>query len=79
MTNKTKKRTINEIRQTKDSVYKTETQKKFFNSDYKRVASHEARPGTFTKVLLLYSGGLDTSVITKHIQEEYNHIDYKFL
>ena len=46
--------------------------KKFFESSYQRVASHEAVPGEFSKVLLLYSGGLDTSVITKHIQEEYN-------
>ena len=45
--------------------------KKFFESSYQRVASHEAVPGEFSKVLLLYSGGLDTSVITKHIQEEY--------
>ena len=67
---KTKERTMDELRQTKDSVYKSK-HKKFFESNYKRVASHEAEPGTFTKVLLLYSGGLDTSVITKHIQEEY--------
>jgi len=52
---------------------KPEKQKEiYFKSDYKRVASHEAEPGTFTKVLLLYSGGLDTSVITKYIQDEYN-------
>lgn len=40
-------------------------------NDYKRVASHEAIPGEFKKVLLLYSGGLDTSVMVKYIQEEY--------
>lgn len=46
--------------------------KTYFKAGYKRVASHEAVPGTFSKVLLLYSGGLDTSVITKQIQEDYN-------
>jgi len=45
--------------------------KEYFKSGYKRVASHEAVPGTFSKVLLLYSGGLDTSVITKQIQVDY--------
>ncbi|MCB0375173.1 MAG: argininosuccinate synthase [Sinomicrobium sp.] len=40
-------------------------------SDYVKVASHEAKKGTFSKCLLLYSGGLDTSVMLKWIQEEY--------
>jgi len=40
--------------------------------NYTKVASHEAQPGTFKKCLLLYSGGLDTSVILKWIQEQYN-------
>lgn len=41
-------------------------------TNYKKVASHEAQPGTFKKCLLLYSGGLDTSVMLKWIQEQYN-------
>jgi len=39
---------------------------------YIKVASHEAQKGTFDKCLLLYSGGLDTSVMLKWIQESYN-------
>jgi len=42
------------------------------NNGYKKVASHEAKKGEFNKCLLLYSGGLDTSVMLKWIQEEYN-------
>jgi argininosuccinate synthase len=38
---------------------------------YMKVASHEAISGTFDKCLLLYSGGLDTSVMIKWIQENY--------
>ncbi|MBI4278292.1 MAG: argininosuccinate synthase [Armatimonadetes bacterium] len=38
---------------------------------YTRVASHEARPGEVRRVVLLYSGGLDTSVMLKWIQDEY--------
>jgi argininosuccinate synthase len=34
-------------------------------------ASYEARPDEVGRVLLLYSGGLDTSVMLKWIQEEY--------
>ncbi len=34
-------------------------------------ASYEARPEDVHRVLLLYSGGLDTSVMPKWIQEEY--------
>ncbi len=40
-------------------------------TNYKKVASHEAEKGTFNTCLLLYSGGLDTSVMLKWIQEEY--------
>ncbi len=40
-------------------------------TEYKKVASHEAHKGSFDKCLLLYSGGLDTSVMLKWIQEEY--------
>lgn len=39
---------------------------------YKKIASHEAHKGQFDRCLLLYSGGLDTSVMLKWIQEEYN-------
>src|SRR3954462_13613194 len=34
-------------------------------------ASYEARPDEVNRVLLLYSGGLDTSVMLKWIQDEY--------
>jgi argininosuccinate synthase len=36
-----------------------------------RTASYEAEPGEAARVLLLYSGGLDTSVMLKWIQDEY--------
>jgi argininosuccinate synthase len=36
-----------------------------------RIASYEARPDEVGRVLLLYSGGLDTSVMLKWIQEHY--------
>ena len=39
---------------------------------YQKIASHEAHKGEFKTCLLLYSGGLDTSVILKWVQEEYN-------
>jgi len=42
------------------------------HSNYVKVASHEAKKGEFSKCLLLYSGGLDTSVMLKWIQQEYN-------
>lgn len=38
---------------------------------YRAVASHEAKKGEFKKVVLLYSGGLDTSVMLKWIQDKY--------
>ncbi|QQS69297.1 argininosuccinate synthase [Candidatus Saccharibacteria bacterium] len=38
---------------------------------YKKVASYEAIKGNFGRCLLLYSGGLDTSVMLKWLQEEY--------
>lgn len=41
------------------------------STTYLKVASHEARKGEFDTCLLLYSGGLDTSVMLKWIQEEY--------
>jgi argininosuccinate synthase len=37
-----------------------------------RTASYEAEPGDVNRVLLLYSGGLDTSVMLKWIQDEYD-------
>jgi argininosuccinate synthase len=37
-----------------------------------RTASYLAEPGEVRKVLLLYSGGLDTSVMLKWIQDEYD-------
>ena len=40
-------------------------------STYHKIASHEAKKGEFKTCLLLYSGGLDTSVILKWIQDEY--------
>lgn len=42
------------------------------NTGYKKVASHEAERGSFDTCLLLYSGGLDTSVMLKWIREEYD-------
>jgi argininosuccinate synthase len=39
--------------------------------DATRVASYLAQPGEVARVLLLYSGGLDTSVMLKWIQDEY--------
>ena len=39
---------------------------------YLKVASYEAHKGTFDRCLLLYSGGLDTSVMLKWIQVEYS-------
>jgi argininosuccinate synthase len=39
--------------------------------DYVKVASYEGRKGEIRKVVLLYSGGLDTSVMLKWIQDEY--------
>jgi argininosuccinate synthase len=40
-------------------------------SQYRRTASYEADPEQVGRVLLLYSGGLDTSVMLKWIQDEY--------
>ncbi len=40
-------------------------------NNYIKVASHEAKKGDFKKCLLLYSGGLDTSVMLKWIKQEY--------
>jgi argininosuccinate synthase len=39
--------------------------------EYQKIATHEAKKGEFKKCLLLYSGGLDTSVMLKWIQENY--------
>jgi argininosuccinate synthase len=40
-------------------------------SDHPPIASYEARPEEVGRVLLLYSGGLDTSVMLRWIQERY--------
>ena len=40
-------------------------------SSYTKVSSYEAREGEVKKVVLLYSGGLDTSVMLKWIKEKY--------
>src|SRR3972149_9963849 len=40
-------------------------------TSYVKVASYEAQKGQVKKVLLLYSGGLDTSVMLKWIQDQY--------
>lgn len=40
-------------------------------SKYIRVASYEGKKGEVKKVVLLYSGGLDTSTMLKWIQDEY--------
>lgn len=42
------------------------------HSGYTKVSSYEGRKGEVKKVVLLYSGGLDTSVMVKWIKEEYN-------
>jgi len=39
--------------------------------DHPRIASYQADPAQVGRVLLLYSGGLDTSVMLKWIQERY--------
>jgi len=41
------------------------------NTTYIKVASYEGKKGEVKKVVLLYSGGLDTSVMLHWIQEEY--------
>ena len=40
-------------------------------TDYVKVASYEGEVGKVKKILLLYSGGLDTSVMLKWIQDHY--------
>ena len=40
-------------------------------TSYVKVASYEAKLGEVKKVVLLYSGGLDTSVMLKWIQDQY--------
>jgi len=49
---------------TTGGIMKTQTR-------YKKIASYEAQVGEVHKVLLLYSGGLDTSVMLKWIQDHY--------
>src|SRR5918992_3226636 len=40
-------------------------------NEQRPLGSYEAAPGEVNRVLLLYSGGLDTSVMLKWIQDEY--------
>lgn len=40
--------------------------------EYQKIGSYEGKKGEVKKVVLLYSGGLDTSVMLKWIQDEYN-------
>ena len=40
-------------------------------NNYFKVASYEAKVGEVKKILLLYSGGLDTSVMLKWIKDHY--------
>jgi len=40
-------------------------------TSYLKVSSYEAKAGEVKKILLLYSGGLDTSVMLKWIQDQY--------
>ena len=42
------------------------------NTSYIKVSSYEGKIGETKKVLLMYSGGLDTSVIMKWIQDKYH-------
>lgn len=41
------------------------------NTDYIKAASYEAKIGEVKNILLLYSGGLDTSVMLKWIKDQY--------
>ncbi len=41
------------------------------SNTYQKVSSYEGRKGEVKKVVLLFSGGLDTSVMLKWIQDEY--------
>ena len=40
-------------------------------NSYKKIASYEASVGDVDHILLLYSGGLDTSVMLKWLQDTY--------
>jgi argininosuccinate synthase len=42
------------------------------NVEYAKISSYEGKVGEVKKVILLYSGGLDTSCILKWIQDKYN-------
>ncbi len=42
-----------------------------FTTNYKKVGNYEAKESEVKKCLLLYSGGLDTSIILKWIQDAY--------
>ena len=42
------------------------------NENYTKVSSYEGVKGQVKKVVLLFSGGLDTSTILKWIKDKYN-------
>jgi argininosuccinate synthase len=50
----------------------TEEAARVRTTPHTRTASYLAEPGEVARVLLLYSGGLDTSVMLKWIQDEYD-------
>jgi argininosuccinate synthase len=50
----------------------TEEAARIRTTPHTRTASYLAEPGEVARVLLLYSGGLDTSVMLKWIQDEYD-------
>jgi argininosuccinate synthase len=52
-------------------VFKLLINKFMHKKTYIKVSSYEAKEGTINKVLLLYSGGLDTSIMVKWIKDEY--------
>jgi argininosuccinate synthase len=43
--------------------------------EYQKISSYEAKPNEIKKVLLLYSGGLDTSMMLKYIPETYPGVE----
>ncbi|MBU1885324.1 argininosuccinate synthase, partial [Patescibacteria group bacterium] len=43
----------------------------FQQSNYIKVATHEGKKSEVKKIVLLYSGGLDTSCMLKWLQDEY--------
>ena len=63
---------MQKLQQNQVGNMQTLQQKQFDKSKLSpKVASYEAKPGEVKKVVLLYSGGLDTSVMLKWIQDIY--------